>query len=161
MLYTGRMLSILRVALLCLLALAIPAQGFAAAARLLCGPAHHDAASRHLDPAMPVHAHKHEHRHAEEHPAAGHMSSHDRHAWLTERSAPSSAAGVAAPVVIDPPDGRCIACAACCTAAALPAHMPMPTAPPLMSATPLIPGSASRPAFITGGPDRPPRPILA
>lgn len=156
------MLSILRVTLLCLLALAIPAQGFAAATRLLCGPAHHGAASRHTGEAMPVQAleRAHDHHHAEMHAAAGHASWHDAHAVSAEHPDPSAAAASTL-LVTDPPEGRCMSCAACCTAVALPARMPLLTAPPLMRATPLTLAAASRPAFITGGPDRPPRPFLA
>jgi hypothetical protein len=162
------MLSILRMTLLWLLALAIPAQGSAAATRLLCGPGHHGEVSRHLEhavQAMPVHglahAPAHQHHPGRTHLTAGHKPPLDAHAWPTSERADPHFFAASAPVVIDPPDGRCIACAACCTAVALPSHMPLLTAPPLMGATPLILAAASRPAFITGGPDRPPRSILA
>lgn len=143
------MLSMLRMTLLCLLALAIPAQGFAGASRLLCGPGHHEVAAR-LSPSA--------------HEAGDAMAGHEHAAVQGHHHAGTHhTAGEASPTLLDPPsDGRCVACAACCTAVALPVPvMPMPMAPPLLSALPLALGTSPCPAFITGGPDRPPRSVLA
>ncbi len=163
--YTERMLSILRMTLWCLLALAIPAQGFAAATRLLCGPGHHGAAAgQHMAGVvqpMPAHGHEptHPHHHARMHHLAGHTPPHE--AQAPSATPADRADGGWSLASTDHPDGRCFVCAACCTAAALPAHIALLAAPPLTSTTPLALAAPSRPAFVTGGPDRPPRPLLA
>lgn len=130
--------------LLCLLGLALPLQGMAAAAQWHChgGPA---APAPDTDPA--------------EH--AGHADHADHHA----HAGPSGDA-------VEPPGsddatsyadgaGRCSACASCCIAAALPAQAwgPLAAAPP----APFKPagGHARPPAFETDGPERPPRIRLA
>jgi hypothetical protein len=90
----------IRIVMMCLLAVAVPMQGYAAAAMLHCAPAH-----------------KHEHKH--QHPTAGHEAheAHERHAQASGD-------------VHDASDIKCSACASCCTGAPLPAAALPPLSSP-------------------------------
>lgn len=128
------MLNRLRIVLVCLLALALPLQGFAAATMLFCvGGHHHGAAVQGAGSAV---ASDHVHLHA----SSVNPQSHDK-----------SVAKL---------DGKCSACSACCTSVALPTtvvdFLPVKVGSPLVA----IVASASV-GFVTDGQDRPPRSFLA
>ena len=127
----------------CLLALTLPIQGVAAATMLRC--AADQASVWHEDGHGPAQA---------EIPAL-HSGSHHHHhdVAATDAPAPDGATRGSA-------DPKCSACAMCCIASALPATLPgfEATAP----AEPFAPTSAGvDPLFLTGGPERPPRPSNA
>ncbi|WKB54004.1 hypothetical protein [Eleftheria terrae] len=140
----------LRLALMCLLALALPVQGTAAATLIACGPgharlagpwersahAHGDASAPHGEDAVPAHPGASE----ASHPPA--TSSGDT-AQLDRLSKVS-----------------CSACAACCASAALPSAAPA-FAPLRFDAGYSSTVPLRLAAFLTGGPDRPPRHVLA
>lgn len=146
------MLSILRVTLLWLLALAVPAQGFAAATRLLCSAAHHGvgmgvasaapgarvAPTASVDSVASAHAHHHP-----QVPSAAPAHQAESSHGTSHR--------------LDHDSGRCTACAACCTAVALPTHVPALPGEPTGQATHVALHADGEVAFVTGGPDRPPR----
>jgi hypothetical protein len=141
------MLLFVRIALMWLLALAVPAQGFAAASMLNCGPGHHGA--------LKVHAHDHGPGEATQHSHdnAGHVD------WHAQGFAERSTDGAEAPAAHGVVKVSCSACASCCTAAAL------PTAAVTFDAAPVDDfmvqlASRSIAAFLTDGPERPPRTIL-
>ncbi len=128
---------ILRTALMWLLALALPLQGVAAASMFGGGSGPSSSAA--------VHSHAQAMHKVEHHPHAGaadHGAAHKSGAGATHSKA------------------SCSACASCCTSAAL------PTTPVVFEAT-HVPDTFVRLAphrvasFISGGPERPPRSILA
>ena len=138
--YTVRLMSALqRFLLVCLLSLAIPLQGYAAAAMTFCGPTHERMAA--------AHAHA-DHGHAAD--GASHHGGHEVSAHAGEH--------------VD--DGLthwqqlgdldCSACAACCAAAVLPTSTPQL---PLSSARaePAPQPRLTSATFLTGGQERPPR----
>lgn len=136
------MRSLLRLMLLCLMTVSLPVQGFAATGALHCAQMHErmqvSAAHHHDDGAA------HEHR--------------DRDA--------------ASPVLTDadtvPDDGtarvggvfKCSACAACCVGLGLPAGTISLPQGPAQSLAPMR-GEHAVAAFLTSGPERPPRVIPA
>lgn len=150
------MLRVLRITLMWLLTLAVPVQGFAAASMLGCGTGHHGTAGSHSHAmgmhersiAAPQHPHdgdEDELAQADDHyrvGAAGHGDAHKTHA-----SGKFSKAS-------------CSVCASCCTSAAPPATPVIFEAADAPDAFVLV---ASQPvaSFISGGPERPPRSILA
>jgi len=145
------MLRYFRIALMWLLALAVPAQGFAAASMINCGPGHHGVVQRHSHAA---HAHSAEatapHSHDDASPFDSHM--HDASASATD-----GGSQVAKVLVVH--KGSCNACASCCTAAALPTPVVTFDATPAPTfVVPLAPRGFA--AFLTDGPERPPRSIL-
>ena len=144
-----------------LLALAVPVQGFAAASMLRCGPGHHDTVSGHShadadhdhdghphDDAMgavPDEAQDEAHAHADD--IGGDVVSSDQDA------APAHGLDKAK-------TGSCSACASCCTATALLSKaLTFEASPAPESFQPLAPRSVA--TFLTEGPERPPRSILA
>lgn len=134
-----------------LLAVAVPAQGFAAASMFNCGPGHHGAAQ--------MHSHDDESggaRTAHEHDGAAPLHSH---AGELAVSAADGGHGAEAPAAQKIAKGSCSACASCCTGVALPASVVTFDATPVHEfVVPLAPSSI--PAFLTDGPERPPRSIL-
>lgn len=135
------MRSLLRLMLLCLMAVALPVQGFAAAGALHCATMHER---------MQV-ASMHHHDDGVDHHHVQAATPHDMQ---------NSDAG--------PDDGaarvgghfKCSACAACCVGLGLPAStISVPPGP----AEGMSPSSVSRAVapFFTGGPERPPRAVLA
>ncbi len=130
----------LRIALMWLLALALPAQGHAATTMLHCGSAHHGAA----------HAHSHA-GHSHDHAQGPAMASHHHHGDHQVAKASS---------VHEFDKSSCSACASCCTAAALPSAIAtfqaLPTHEVALSS---LVGTAA--PFLTDGPERPPRTVLA
>ena len=131
--YTFAMTTGLRNALMWLLLLALPLQGFAAATMLHCGAGHQQTAASSLSKSASAHQHE-----------AGQAH---RHAAASDTPQP------------DLTKSKCSACAACCMGTALPAAALAfePFAPALAP-----PSFVSAPAigFVTDGPDRPPRILL-
>jgi hypothetical protein len=127
-----------RIAMMWLLAAALPLQGSVAATLRVCGPGH-----EHIAVVMAHVAHDHaSHRHDD---AA--VFSHDE-------------AGTATQDIHKGAPHKCSACAACCVTAALPtatlrfeAAIDAAGPPPTFFSSPV--------AFLTDGPDRPPRFLLA
>lgn len=134
------MRTFLKTALVWLVMLAVPAQGFAAAAMLECGPLHERAAA-----GASAHDHGAGHDHADGYDqAAGHS-----HA---EGGVPADASAVAG----DASGSKCSACATCCVGAALLAFLPDLAVPPAASER-FVPTFEPVTGFVTGGPKRPPR----
>lgn len=132
------MRSLLRFLLLCLMVVALPVQGLAATGAVHCAAMHErmQTASMHL----------HHDGSAHDHAAAD--AQHE-----------------AAPASADLPQGqggsfKCSACAACCVALGLPAGAIVLPHPPAQAFQPAF-GSRDPVAFLTGGPERPPRAFLA
>ncbi|GAA4412201.1 hypothetical protein [Quisquiliibacterium transsilvanicum] len=125
------MRSLLRSLFVWLMALALPLQGIAAVGMQACGPVHERAGQV----AAAAHDAGHMHAHADaEHVTAGQESPAAGH--------------------------QCGACAACCTAAALPSAVVFAAASG--AAAELIPAAPERVAsFVPPGLERPPRAILA
>ena len=135
----------IRSALMYLILVALPFQGFAAAMMLACGPGHHQAAVIKGAADGDALAFASEHHHDGGSPA--------RH--LAYAGTPSADHGHHHGGKL----GKCSVCAACCSVAAL------PTAP--VSFDTVAPDSAVSPSaaesggdFFTDGPQRPPRTIL-
>jgi len=159
---------VLRTVLICLLALAVPAQGMAAATMLHCGPGHHGAQAAHskvqalpdLLQALPGgrEVHGHELGHASD---PGTVSDIRQNATLTD--APDAAQtdnATDAVKAVKTASQKCSACASCCGALALPGSAAMP---PMVYAaretTALaLPVAAS---VVVDGPERPPRHLRA
>ena len=136
-----------RIAVMWLLALAVPAQGFAAASMLNCGPGHHGTVS---GPARADHHHD----------AHGHHGAAAADADASENVASSDAEAAPAHALHKGKTGSCSACASCCTVTAPPSAAPAFEAVPAPDVfQPLAPPDAA--AFLTDGPERPPRPFLA
>lgn len=133
----------LRTLLIWLLVLALPAQSAAAVTMAFCGPNHH--ATGHATAAAQQGSHSgHEHEHAEA--QAG------EHAVVADP--------VSATTLAHSHEHQCNTCASCCSAAALPSRV-LRLAPPETTSTAftaMVPGVE---AFVTGGPDRPPRSAFA
>lgn len=131
--YSPPMLHRLRFALMCLLLLALPLQGYAAATMLNCGPNHAAAAS--------VDAHHAQHQATGDHGASPHDAGQGHHL----------ADGVT--------KTKCSACASCCVGVALPASaLVFAAASPAVAPVALFPIGPI--GFTTSGPDRPPRTSL-
>jgi hypothetical protein len=149
-----------------LLALALPLQGLAAATMIACGPAHpHDVA--HALDRNEASAHEAQggvtsaHHHDEHAPRLGAVA---EHAHADALAADSTAADD--PMAADDPSSttpgqKCSVCASCCTTSA-----GLPTAavvaePAALADSHVDEERATPPAFLTGGPERPPRSFLA
>jgi hypothetical protein len=134
-----------RLALMFLLAIALPLQGFGAATMISCGPGH-----RHTG--VPTTTHSHEgvdagHRAIHEHDAGAHAHAAD-HSPVAK--ADLAKAGM----------HKCSACASCCTGAAAPAQaIVFPTVKLTDHFAPLA--TRSVPAHVSEGLERPPRAFLA
>jgi hypothetical protein len=139
-----------RLAVMWLVALALPLQGLAAATMLSCGPGHHRMAA-----AQPVSAPAHD-RGAHDHASASHAHDADQHEAATD---PKDRDGTAAGEMHQLAKFKCSACAACCSATALPSSVitfdPQQHAADF-DALPFAPSVQ----FQTGGPERPPRSSL-
>ena len=136
------------IAVMWLLALAVPAQGFAAASMLNCGLGHHGTVSGQVRADHHHDAHGHDGAAAADADEAG------------EKVASSDAEAAPAHGLHKNKTRSCSACASCCTAAAPPSAVPTFEAVPAPDVfQPLTsPGVA---AFLTSGPQRPPRSLLA
>jgi len=142
----------LRIALMWLLAFAVPAQGFAAASMFNCSPGHHGTAGKQ------AHAgHSGIHVHGAATPPHGHEGhSHANGPAVSSIDADGAAEASALGKVAK---GSCSACASCCTAAALPSSgLSFEATPVHAGVAPLVPRSIA--AFLTDGPDRPPRSMI-
>lgn len=172
------MLKRLRIILVCLLALALPVQGFAAATMLFCAGGHHhgsevsaggvgtlnssqgDITVHQHSPGTPAHEHADGHPHGD----VGDLDQHDHLATVQSdaghdhqhASGDTHAHGKS----LSKPDGKCSACAACCTSVALPTTLAAFRA--VKADSPLVPVvTTSSVGFLTDGQDRPPRFFLA
>ena len=148
--YTFRMWPGLRLVFVCLLAVALPLQGVTAATMMACGMAQHRAPSTEAA----EHAHHvgsdgtagHSHSAGETHDHASHMHASGETSDEQSSSAKDSQ--------------KCSVCASCCVGTAVPTE-PLSFAPVKLTDqfAPLVPRSVA--AFVTEGPERPPRPFLA
>ena len=141
----------LRLPMLWLLALAIPAQGFAAAAMVHCDQSH-QRMHRALAQAQAQHADNGQHPRGHSLAATG-LGVESAHAVQH--------LGTHAPdKLTDLGHYKCGACGACCSSVAMPGF-----ALNLPETTPIVQWKLVRfqghTGFITGGPDRPPRPSFA
>jgi len=147
------MRKLIRLALLWLVALALPLQGVAAATMLHCHPAHHrDAAST---------AHDHHHGAADQrHDHALHGVSHtgDLTAHETQAADEDTSDGARGADSLN--KVSCSACAACSSGVALPTT-PVFLSPPALIHGPSPALSFDAAVFLTDGPERPPRTPLA
>ena len=144
------MWKILKTALVWLVVLAVPAQGFAASTMLFCGPMHERMTS-----AAGADGSGHHH-------SAGTNSDHDHHAAVSGQ--PASAAPADAAADLEKADNlakfSCSACATCCVGAALVASgSVLPLDNPADER--IVSASSPNAGFVTGGPQRPPRSFLA
>ena len=144
------MRTLIRHLVMWLLALALPLQGAAAATRLHCEPAP-KAVSASLHARM---AHHHA-AHADDGRAASHHADTAAGFDAPEQVSSSHEQGPAQGTKVS-----CSACAACCTAAAMPAA-PLVVAAADNVETVLPVASDVTAIFLTGGPERPPRRFLA
>ena len=145
-----------RIVLTWVLVCAVPAQGLAAATMIHCGPGHHGGST-----AQAHAAHSHQHEHGAATAPHGHDNAAPHHSHVDAPAAGTPDVGDAA----DPPAAQkiaktsCSACASCCTAAALPtAVLTFDVTPVHASVVALVPRSIA--AFVTDGPDRPPRSMI-
>jgi hypothetical protein len=139
------MRSLLRLMLLCLMAVALPLQGFAATGALHCAAMHErmqvQAAHHHDDGAAHSHDGHGGHHAANATPPSG-DGGHD--------DGPARVGGTF----------KCSACAACCVGLGLPASaITLPPGPAERVAPRLVADAVA--AFLTSGPERPPRARLA
>ncbi|QPF74133.1 hypothetical protein G8A07_15235 [Roseateles sp. DAIF2] len=130
-----------RLMLAWLLAMALPLQGYAAHALMLCGPAHHQS------PLVTTQAHATmDHQGHEGHDSAEHGAQH--HATPDSGDEEQAQPGGHA--------GACSVCASCCNAAALVTSLPVADfLPPAPVAVATVPVAHAR--VLTGGLERPPR----
>jgi hypothetical protein len=153
---------LIRTTLIWLMAIALPVQGAAAATMLACGPGHHGASAAHSHAAAePAHVHAgstEPHVHPDGHAALGHADSgHHGH----DQEIPSGSESAAADGnEVHKAAGKCSACASCCTVAVLPTSVLPIGSPPAVDRVVTV-FQAQSAVFMTGGPERPPRTILA
>lgn len=154
--YSERMAGLFRTVVIWLLALALPAQGMAAATMALCDPNHHRLAivSPSVEPG-PVESGRPAPCHPREHGVVGAAAGAEPSAQAQEL--PAGEVPAATWVQADP--HQCSACAACCSAAAIGNDVVVLPAAAASSTpvTSLVPGVER---FASGGPDRPPRPLF-
>jgi hypothetical protein len=135
-------------ALICMIVLALPVQGIAAATMRFCTPDHHSKAAHARGAQTP-------HRHGGHAPVAA--ASHHHH---DEQSVADAANGEPSGAPVTTSRMKCSVCAVCCMAAALaPAT---PTVPALEAVSRItLPAVASYVGPVADGLERPPRPLLA
>jgi hypothetical protein len=133
----------LRTLWICLLLLALPVQGFAAAQMTQCGPSH----------GRMQHASSGAHDHEQHVQAQDHHHAHQADAAV---HADDAAGDGSTP----PAKHHCSACAACCVGMALPSSAPVVIAPAEAVLHRVATGAAD-PIFLTSGLERPPRSPLA
>ncbi len=151
--YIGAMLSWLKLVTLWLLAFALPVQGWAAAAMVHCERSH-----RHADGVVHVHDTGETHHHSQavagddvrEQAVTGSVAGDIRVRLTSSKTANLADLG----------NHSCSACGACCSPAAMPT-MAIHVADPAPSARWIPEATYGRIGFVTSGPDRPPRLILA
>lgn len=131
--------------LTCVLALALPLQGFAASSMLLCGPMHEDRAPVHA--AAPATTPQHA------------VASHGAELSLSGAAAQAPSETLPKSEHATKVLGKCSLCAAC-AAVALPSQAVVLAATPGTSVYDVA-AFKVRAGFLTGGIERPPRPFLA
>ena len=150
-------MKLFRTLLMCLLVLAVPAQGFAAVTMAFCGPNHHGSGQTpraeqvlHVEHGTGQLADGKLGERAEHHHAP---AGHDETSAALDHSVPHAKFAQA-------DKHKCSACASCCSAAAILGSMPVVPAP---AATLTVFASVvpSVSVLAADGPDRPPRPVLA
>ena len=145
---------LIRTLLIWLLALAVPAQGAAAATMAFCGPNHHGGvAAAQMQPAAPA-----DHAHQDGGVASEHE--HPQAAAVAAEDSSASAASVASAKVSHASKHKCSACASCCSVGAIlnsVLEVPAPVFTPTVFST-VVP---SVDTLAADGPDRPPRIVLA
>lgn len=151
-----------RTVLAWLLMLAIPMQGFAATAMLFCAPSHHSVvstitASQVAAPALQAS----EHHHADMQQSAHHEYASDVSSSTTSAAPDSLDLTKTTPLKIGKlADGKCSACATCCTGSALVGTVLMNSV--AMTGSDSIPFALeSFVSYVPEGFDPPPRSILA
>ena len=151
----------LRSALMWVLVAALPLQAVSAVTMLHCDPEPNRAAYVHHDEQGPAHPHDgsamrgHHHGH---HAADG--VARETASAPTRTAAPSTDGRSAGHASLHDVKGKCSACASCCTATALPPAIRSFDATPATDFfAPFMPRVTA--VFITAGPERPPRPVLA
>ena len=156
-----------RLALIWLIALAVPLQGIAAVSMAVCGPGH----ARMLPAAGIASSMKHDHA-AHDHAAGAADHHHGQHAAgaMHEMVADHEASSDVDASQLDKRNAadklaqlaklKCSACASCCTGAAFPASIvsfDLLKESPVFVASPIVANAT----FLTSGQDRPPRSSLA
>ena len=144
--------SILRTVLLWLMAIALPVQGMAASAMLVCGPSH-ERMTQSVGSEAHEAVHAIAHHQAAANPAGPTADAH--HAVDTDDTG-ADASGK----FTDLGKYKCSACAACCSMLALPAGVAWLGEPGLVNAIPGAPAAAA-PSYLTEGIERPPRALFA
>jgi hypothetical protein len=151
---------ILRIALLWLLAVALPAQGIAAATMSHCGPDHRGAvptgvhAGHSHDHGATLAMRSHQHQHDQGTPVHAHGGDDVTGATTGDHQAAKAF------TLQKVSKASCSACASCCAGAALPSAIATFEASPAHDGVVAwLPRAV--PAFFTDGPDRPPRTVLA
>ncbi len=135
----------LRTLWICLLLLALPVQGFAAARMTQCGPSHD----------------RLQHTPASDHGEAEAMHAHEQHAHHHSHHHAASQADEASNDATTPPaKHHCSACASCCVGMALPSSTPV-VITPAEAVIHVAASGAAEPIFLTSGLERPPRSPLA
>lgn len=138
------MRSLLRLLLLCLMAVALPLQGFAATGALHCGAMHER---------MQVDT-THPHGDGAAHPHDGLQATSPAPTAASDGGHADDGAARVGGVF------KCSACAACCVGLGLPTGaLTLPQGPAESPAPSLVANAPT--AFLTSGPERPPRPDLA
>ncbi len=154
-----------RTVLAWLLMLAIPVQGFAATAMLFCAPSHHGVVSTitafQVAASKPQASEHSAHYHAGMQQSAHHEHESDVSSSATSNAADSPDLAKTAPLKIGKvADGKCSACATCCTGSALVSAPQMN--PVAMTGSDSIPFTLeSFFSYVPEGFDPPPRSILA
>ena len=146
------MVSRFRSAMMWLLLLALPLQGFAAATMLNCGPNHH----RMWEASVVAQADSSDHAAHGEHHHQMDAADPDEMAAAGDHAGDGSSLHQLSKLS----KFKCSACAACCSVAFLPTavvDVPVVTPGQALALIPLI----SHVGFFTDGPDRPPRAFLA
>lgn len=142
--------SFVRLVLVWLMVLAIPVQGFAAAAMQHCGPTHEQMRGvSSTASAGDGHAHVH----------AGQTDAGSSHSASPEPAAAQPSSALPDDIAADA-GVTCSACAGCCVALGIPAAtVRLPAAPIGVAAVDRSP--TQRESFVPAGLDRPPRAVLA
>jgi hypothetical protein len=142
---------LLKLWLMCVVVLAVSVQGIAAAAMLNCGPVHHRA------PADVHGGHDHS---AHSHGRLSHSPESAKDAGTAVAAADETDAAETTQVLQKAPKAKCSACASCCSAAALPSGIADFEGKSSAHSYAISAGSPAA-AFLTNGPERPPRHPLA
>lgn len=153
------MLRNLRIVLMWLMALAVPIQGYAAAAMFGCGPGHHSAMALMgiMATAPALHGLQEQ---QPGHDDSAEVGSAHSHADADDSAAAAPVPGLKAPgTTSKTTKGGCSPCASCCVVAALPTSaVTFQPVPPVDFFVPFAPHSVA--VFLTEGLERPPRFIL-